>query len=158
IHGAGVIEDRLIVDKTDEQFADVYGTKVYGLRNLVRATANDPLRAVALFSSSTGRFGRAGQDDYAVANEVLNKMAQRESKRRTGCRVVAINWGPWDGGMVTPSLARQFEREGIGLIPLKDGAQFILAELSAATGPVEVVAGVWTNGSPPTLEPGSVPA
>src|SRR5262249_48213804 len=158
IHGAGVIEDRLIVDKTDEQFADVYGTKVYGLRNLVRATANDPLRAVALFSSSTGRFGRAGQADYAVATEVLNKMAQRESKRRSGCRVVAMTWGPWDGGMVSPSLARLFESEGIGLIPLKGGAQFLLAELSDATGPAEVVAGVWTKGSPPTSEPLPAPA
>ncbi len=34
------------------------------------------------------------------------------------CRVVAVNWGPWDGGMVTPSLRPLFESEGIPLIPL----------------------------------------
>jgi len=39
---------------------------------------------IALFSSSTGRFGRVGQVDYAVANEVLNKTAQAEARRRSG--------------------------------------------------------------------------
>src|SRR5207253_2706393 len=73
----------------------------------------------------------------------LNKIAQREAKRRPDCRVVAVNWGPWAGGMVSPALAKVFQREGVGLIPLKDGARFLLAELSDAGGPVEVVAGVW---------------
>src|SRR5206468_5511092 len=140
----------------DEQFARVVGTKVDGLQNLLRATAEDPLRVIALFSSSTGRFGRAGQADYAAANEVLNKLAQREAARRPSCRVVAVNWGPWEGGMVTPGLQKLFESEGVGLIPLADGANFLLAELAATDQPVEVVAGVWPMGHPPT-EPAPAP-
>ena len=76
----------------------------------------DELRALALFSSSTARFGRRGQVDYAVANEVLNKRARQEALRRPGCRVVALGWGPWDGGMVTPGLRRLFQAEGVELI------------------------------------------
>jgi NAD(P)-dependent dehydrogenase (short-subunit alcohol dehydrogenase family)/acyl carrier protein len=150
IHGAGVIEDRLIEHKTDEQFDRVVGAKIEGLTNLLAATAGEPLRVLALFSSSTARFGRAGQVDYAVANEALNKIARREALRRPNCRVVSMNWGPWDGGMVTPELARLFEREGIGLIPLQEGARLLLSELSDPSRPIEVVAGVW---KPQGVEP-----
>ncbi|MBJ6800868.1 type I polyketide synthase [Geomonas propionica] len=140
VHGAGVLADRLIVDKTPEQFEQVYSTKVHGLRSLLHATRNDDLKFVALFSSSTGRFGRVGQVDYAVANEVLNKTAQAEARRRTNCRCVSINWGPWDGGMVTPALKKVFAAEGIGVIDLVEGGEFLAREISAADAPVEIVA------------------
>ena len=140
IHGAGVLADRLIVDKTREQFSQVYGTKVAGLRSLLDATAADDLRVIALFSSTTGRFGRSGQIDYAVANEVLNKLAQSEARRRTDCRVVSINWGPWDGGMVTSSLKKVFADEGIGLIGLREGGELLVREIAAVGDPVEIIA------------------
>ncbi|WP_279384587.1 SDR family NAD(P)-dependent oxidoreductase [Geotalea toluenoxydans] len=140
VHGAGVLADRLIVDKSIDQFAMVYGTKVDGLHSLLSATAEDELRFIALFSSTTGRFGRIGQVDYAVANEVLNKLAQAEMRKRPGCRVVSINWGPWDGGMVTPSLKKVFAGEGIGLIGLAAGGDFLVREIAATGSPVEVVA------------------
>ena len=38
VHGAGVLHDRLIVDKTVEQFRQVYATKVQGLNNLLSVT------------------------------------------------------------------------------------------------------------------------
>jgi len=140
VHGAGVLADRLIVDKTKEQFAQVYGTKVDGLRALLAATGTDDLRFIALFSSSTGRFGRIGQADYAVANEVLNKLAQVEARRRPGCRAVSFNWGPWDGGMVSAPLKKVFASEGIGLIDLAAGGEFLVREIAAAGAPVEIVA------------------
>ncbi|MCX7700754.1 MAG: polyketide synthase dehydratase domain-containing protein, partial [Gemmataceae bacterium] len=99
----------------------------------------DPLRAIALFSSSTARFGRKGQCDYAAANEVLNKMGRWLASRRPDCRVASINWGPWEGGMVTPELRRVFESEGVGLIPLKSGAEFLLAEWSRSDREVESI-------------------
>jgi len=141
IHGAGVLADRRIEDKTIEQFDLVYGTKVAGLRNLLDALARDELKAIALFSSVSGRVGRIGQADYAAANEVLNKLGQRESRRRPDCRVVSINWGPWNGGMATPGVRKLFEQEGVGLIEPAAGAQFLLRELAAAgKGAVEVLA------------------
>ena len=140
VHGAGVLADRLISDKSAEQFVQVYDTKVKGLKALLAATAQDDLRFIALFSSTTGRFGRSGQVDYAVANEVLNKLAQAESRRRTACRTVSINWGPWDGGMVTPSLKKVFAGEGIGLIGLKEGGALLVREIAAIGDPVEIIA------------------
>jgi acyl carrier protein/NAD(P)-dependent dehydrogenase (short-subunit alcohol dehydrogenase family) len=140
VHGAGVLADRLINDKTLEQFVLVYGTKVKGLRALLNATATDDLRFIAMFASTTGRFGRSGQVDYAVANEILNKMARAESRRRPACRNVSINWGPWDGGMVTPSLKKIFADEGISLIGLNEGGELLVREIAAIGDPVEIVA------------------
>ncbi len=141
VHGAGVLADALIADKTEEQFDRVYATKVVGLRNVLAALPHDELRGLALFSSSTARFGRAGQVDYAIANEVLNKTAQRFARLLPRCRVVSVNWGPWDGGMVTPALRKLFEEEGVGLIGLEAGAEYLVRELARPADPaVEVVA------------------
>jgi NAD(P)-dependent dehydrogenase (short-subunit alcohol dehydrogenase family) len=143
LHGAGVVEDRLIIEKTPDQAARVLETKITGLQHLLDATAEDPLRFLILFSSVAARFGNRGQADYAMANEVLNKIAVREAALRPDCRVAAINWGPWDGGMVTESLKRAFEKRRIGLIPLEAGARCLVRELSqtGASAPPEVVVG-----------------
>lgn len=139
VHGAGVLADKRIEDLTVPQFDKVYATKVDGLRNLLDLLTHEELKALVLFSSTTARFGRTGQAAYAVANEVLNKTAEVEARRRPSCRVVAVNWGPWEGGMVTPGLRKLFESEGIGLIPLVDGGSFLVNELNAAGRAVEVV-------------------
>jgi len=142
IHGAGVIEDRLIEDKDLDLFDKVVNTKVVGLQALLDAAGTDDLKCLILFSSVTGRFGRKGQVDYAMANEALNKIAHRQAARRPHCRVAAINWGPWDGGMVDGSLKKVFEREGVGLIPLAAGAEALVAEIGERDrGAVEVMIG-----------------
>ncbi len=129
IHGAGVLEDRLILDKTLEQFDRVMGTKLGGFLALREALADEELRLLVLFSSVTARFGNRGQADYAMANEALNKLARAEAQRRPGCRVVAVNWGPWDCGMVTPAIRREFERRGVELLSASQGAASLIAEL-----------------------------
>jgi acyl carrier protein/NAD(P)-dependent dehydrogenase (short-subunit alcohol dehydrogenase family) len=140
VHGAGVLADRLIKDKTVEQFEQVYSTKIAGLRSLLDAVADENLRFMVMFSSSTGRYGRTGQVDYAVANEILNKVAQEQAVLRPGCRVLALNWGPWDGGMVTPALKKVFAAEGVSVIDLKAGADYLVEEISTPPGgPVELV-------------------
>ncbi|QEH37091.1 Phenolphthiocerol synthesis polyketide synthase type I Pks15/1 [Aquisphaera giovannonii] len=140
IHGAGVLADRRIEDQTATQFADVFDTKAEGLNALVDSLEVDSLRFLAAFSSSTARFGRRGQVAYAAANEWLNKWCQRAASRLRDCRVVAFNWGPWAGGMVTESLRSVFEHEGLGLIPLRAGARLLVEEIQAGAGrPVEIV-------------------
>jgi NAD(P)-dependent dehydrogenase (short-subunit alcohol dehydrogenase family) len=156
VHGAGVLADARIEGKTDEQFHRVWWTKVGGLRNLLDAVAAEELRAVVLFGSSSARFGRAGQADYAAANEVLNKQARRLARRLGGCRVVCFNWGPWDGGMVDSGLRELFEAEGVGLIDPTAGAEFLVRELSADDGAAEVV--VLAPGRAPDLATAATPA
>ncbi len=142
IHAAGVIADREIVHKNMEQFRQVFDTKVAGLAHLLDATRQDPLKYLVFFSSVAARFGNRGQADYAAANEVLNKVARHQAHYRSGTRVVAFNWGPWEGGMVTPELKRAFQRQGVALIPLEAGAAFMARELASRTqSDIEVVVG-----------------
>jgi NAD(P)-dependent dehydrogenase (short-subunit alcohol dehydrogenase family) len=157
VHGAGVLADKLVGDKTVEQWDSVYDTKVRGLASLLGATEKDPLRAVALFASVAGRCGNRGQSDYAAANEVLAKVARHVAAARPDCVVKALQWGPWKGGMVSAALEKQFEASGVPLIPIEAGARLFVEELSDRSGEVEVVLG----GEPrmgPLAAPGATPA
>ena len=140
VHGAGVIADKLIADKTDEQFDFVFDTKIEGLLALLSATSSDPLKSICFFSSVSGRCGNPGQVDYSMANEILNKVAGAERRRR-GITVKSLNWGPWAGGMVSPELEAMFESRGVALIPLEVGAKMLVDELSSPSDAVEVVLG-----------------
>ena len=162
IHAAGTIEDRLIVDKTPAQFQRVFQTKVRGLTHLLTATEQDPLKYLVLFSSVSARFGNIGQVDYAMANESLNKIAQQQAADRPDCRVIAVNWGPWEGGMVSPALQRKFRRKGIPLIPVEAGIESLVQQMAeTGTPPVEVVIGAaLADDRPETVkvpEPGRTP-
>jgi acyl transferase domain-containing protein/NAD(P)-dependent dehydrogenase (short-subunit alcohol dehydrogenase family)/acyl carrier protein len=146
IHGAGVLADRRLEDLTAEQFERVYRTKVIGLEHLLAALGQEPLRTLAVFSSTTARLGRTGQGAYACANEVLNKLMQREARRRPQTRVIAFNWGPWDGGMVTSALKRLFAAEGVGLIPRQAGGRYGAWEIQKWDSGVEIVISARTSG------------
>jgi hypothetical protein len=143
IHGAGVIADKRVAEKTLEQWDRVFDTKVAGLRTLLAATASDPLTLLCFFSSVAARCGNVGQADYAMANEVLNKVAVAESRRRGGaCLVKSLGWGPWEGGMVSPQLKAHFESMGVALIPLEIGAKMLVDEVrGSAPEQVELVLG-----------------
>jgi hypothetical protein len=140
VHGAGVLADKRIAEKTDDRFNFVFDTKIGGLRALLDACAGDPLKAICLFSSVAARSGNQGQCDYAMANEILNKVAGAEAARRPGCRVKSLGWGPWEGGMVTPALKAHFAAMGVALIPLEVGAKMLVDELACAED-VELVLG-----------------
>ena len=141
VHGAGVLADRFIADKPLDDWRWVMDVKVGGLRNLLAATANDPLAVLVAFSSVAGRCGNRGQSDYAMANETLNKVLQAEAATRPNLLARSLGWGPWEGGMVTPALKAHFESLGVPLIPLATGAQLLVDELGDESGSVELVLG-----------------
>jgi len=128
IHAAGIIEDALISRKTPESFANVFATKVESAIVLANVLRPESLKFLVFFSSVAGRFGNAGQIDYAAANEYLNKLAAHLDAQWPG-RVVAIDWGPWDAGMISEELRRLYASRGISLIPLDAGTRMFLNEL-----------------------------
>jgi acyl transferase domain-containing protein/NAD(P)H-dependent flavin oxidoreductase YrpB (nitropropane dioxygenase family)/NADP-dependent 3-hydroxy acid dehydrogenase YdfG len=138
IHGAGVVEDKLVRDKTDESFGRVFDTKVGGALAL-RKRIRDDVKFVVFFSSVASAFGNKGQVDYASANDVLDKLAYSWQQRISG-RVLSVNWGPWaDTGMVSESLKNEYQRKGIGLIPQQEGVDALLRELSQGQGDSQVL-------------------
>lgn len=130
VHGAGVLADGRIKDKTPQQFSRVFDTKVRGLHAVLSALDSARLREVFLFSSVSAYFGNTGQSDYAMANEVLNQVAAALTRSGT-VRAVAIGWGAWAGGMVDATLANHFHSHGVDLIPIEAGASAFAAEASA---------------------------
>ena len=150
IHGAGVIEDKLLVDKTRGSFDRVFDTKVRGALTLAEKLRPD-VRFVVFFSSVASAFGNRGQTDYAAANDVLDKLAAQMNERLAG-RVVSINWGPWDSaGMVSPELKREYGKRGIGLIPLERGSERLLAELIANGGAEKESQVIYMNAEPEAM-------
>jgi NAD(P)-dependent dehydrogenase (short-subunit alcohol dehydrogenase family)/acyl carrier protein len=148
IHGAGVIEDKLLRDKTPESFDRVFGTKVDSALTLARKLDPAALKFLALFASITSRYGNRGQSDYAAANEVLSKLACDLDRRWPG-RVVSVAWGPWaEVGMVA-ELEKHLVARGLKLIEPAVGAGFAVDEVVFGTkGEPEVVVAGGTETAP----------
>ena len=140
LHGAGVISDKLIADKSVESFDAVFDTKVIPALVMESKLHPDSLRFIVFFSSVTGRFGNVGQCDYSAANEVLNKLANRICHRWPHVHAVAINWGPWDAGMVSDELRKLYAARSIRPIPAEQGRRHFLEALErGASGAPELV-------------------
>ncbi|MGE3818630.1 MAG: SDR family NAD(P)-dependent oxidoreductase [Isosphaeraceae bacterium] len=139
VHGAGLIEDRPLRDKTLESFNRVVGVKLEGALNLASLVDPTSLRFAAFFSSVAGRFGNLGQTDYASANEALNKLALWLD-HRWDCRVVSMIWGPWAGSGMAHQIGDRFARRGIGMIDPVDGKSRLAEELlHGREGEVEII-------------------
>ena len=149
LYAAGVIEDKVIAEKTPESFARVFGTKADGARALFAGLDNlpTPPRFSVLFGSIAAVFGNRGQSDYASANDALESLGA-EWSARSGARCVTVHWGPWastgelGGGMVTPELMQAYAKRGIALIDPEEGALAILRELAFGGGSDTAAAGV----------------
>lgn len=132
LHGAGLLADKLIVDKTERDFDSVLSVKLDGLLSLLRCVKPDELQHLLLFSSVAGFYGNVGQSDYAMANEILSKAAHLFKKNHPHTHVSAINWGAWDAGMVSGALKKLFEEAGVSLVNSQGGAAMLINELSTA--------------------------
>ncbi len=142
VHGAGVIEDKLIEDKTPESFDRVFDTKVDGALIFLEKLRPASLKFMTFFTSVAGFFGNRGQGDYAAANEAVKGIG-RYMDRRWPARVLAVHWGPWDKtGMVTPEVRSQFAEKGIELVPPVDGRRLFVDEIvDGKKGELEIVIG-----------------
>ncbi|PTP98937.1 type I polyketide synthase [Vibrio sp. ZF 223] len=146
IHGAGVLADKHIQDKTLDELNMVYGTKVGGLEAVLGGLDSGKLKLIAMFSSAAGFYGNTGQSDYSMSNEILNKAALQLSARNPQAKVMSFNWGPWDGGMVNAALKRMFTERGVYVIPLQAGAELFSSQLLNETG-IQLLVGTSMQGS-----------
>lgn len=149
IHGAGSLSDRLIENKSLDDFERVFSAKVYGLDNLLKTIPSSRIARLWLFSSVAGLFGNIGQADYAMANELLNRIAARHLSLYRVCHVMSFNWGAWDAGMVTPQVKEIFEARNIPLISIEEGMDLFASSASSAPPPH----GVFLAGAPTPLSP-----
>ena len=141
IHGAGVLADKLIQQKTAHDIKRVIDVKVHGLMNMLAVVPPEQLAYLVLFSSVAGFYGNVGQADYSAANEILNKIAHQVHYRHPECRVVALDWGPWDGGMVTPALKAVLAERNVAILPVDIGTDILAETLTIDTQVPQLVVG-----------------
>jgi acyl transferase domain-containing protein/NAD(P)H-dependent flavin oxidoreductase YrpB (nitropropane dioxygenase family) len=155
VYAAGVIEDKLIAEKTQASFSRVFSTKVDGARALLDAAGDLPQGPgfAVLFGSIAATLGNRGQSDYASANDALETLGSRWADV-DGRRGLTVHWGPWaptgtNNGMVTPELMRNYAQRGIELIDPEEGVLSLLRELAwgpdnpGDTGAVVYTASGW---------------
>ncbi len=148
LHGAGVIEDKRIVDKTGDSWSRVVETKVLGLLLLQKLVRFEGLEFFAVMSSVAGRYGNSGQADYATANELMNRLCcQLRALATSDVNVMALCWGPWGPtqfgqGMVSAGVEAKFAEKGVRLVSAAAGRRLFGDELRRADrAPIEVVCG-----------------
>lgn len=99
VHGAGVVEERLIHDKTQASFERVYRTKVEGASALAQAAGPD-LGFFVVLGGAAGVHGARGHVDHAAAGDACAMLAHVWRTRLRG-RVLVADWA---AGAVEPDL------------------------------------------------------
>ncbi|WP_143670406.1 beta-ketoacyl reductase, partial [Streptomyces antimycoticus] len=138
VHTAGVLDDGVLEGLTVERFEEVLRSKSEAAWHLHEVTKDLGLSAFVLFSSFAGVVGSAGQANYAVANALVDALA--EQRRAEGLTATSVAWGPWaDEGMAVSSseVSRNVRRSG--LAPMDPRSALMAMERSLVEGGTSVV-------------------
>ncbi|GGZ96802.1 type I polyketide synthase [Streptomyces bluensis] len=132
VHAAGVLDDGLIADFTEERLVRVLRAKAESALHLHELTADRDLSAFVLFSSFAGVVGNAGQAAYSAANNILDALAA--TRRAQGLPAVSLAWGMWahadgmGGTLGGPELER-LARQGFPALETGEGLALLDAAL-----------------------------
>ena len=115
VHAAGSVDDHLLVNMSEDDFAAVLAPKIVGTQVLHDALRDDALEFFVLFGSAGSVVASPGQGNYAAANAFLDTFAHY--RREQGLPALTIGWGPWSVGMVEElKLENLYAQRGIDLI------------------------------------------
>lgn len=122
-HCAGLIDDGILLNQTDERFAQVLQPKVNGAWHLHHLTCELPLELFVMYSSTASLIGYGGQTSYAAANAFLDSLAHY--RRARNLPALSVSWGSWSGsGMTGRMCATELDhlsQSGEQLIDIEDG-------------------------------------
>jgi 5-hydroxydodecatetraenal polyketide synthase CpkC len=132
IHTAGVNDDGLITDLTDDRLTAVLRPKVDAAWHLHELTRDRDLVAFVLFSSTAATLGGPGQGNYAAANAFLDGLAAH--RVANGLPATSIAWGLWDvtsglTGELTDLDRQRIARSGFRPVPADLGPALLDAAL-----------------------------
>ncbi|WUX65976.1 SDR family NAD(P)-dependent oxidoreductase [Streptomyces sp. NBC_01429] len=138
VHTAGVLDDGVLEGLTVERFEEVLRSKSEAAWHLHEATRDLGLSAFVLFSSVAGVLGSAGQANYAVANALVDALA--EWRRAEGLAATSVAWGPWAGeGMAASSGEASGNIRRGGLTPMDPRSALMALERALAEDGTSVV-------------------
>lgn len=114
VHAAGIMDDKLLIEKTAEEAARVLRVKVEGAKALDQLFADTGLERFVVFSSVASYLGLPGQIDYTAANAFLDAFVAERSERRSG-KSIAVNWSAWK----EVGMAANMGHESTGGLPVE---------------------------------------
>jgi 3-oxoacyl-(acyl-carrier-protein) synthase/NAD(P)-dependent dehydrogenase (short-subunit alcohol dehydrogenase family)/acyl carrier protein len=163
VFGAGIIEDKLLEDKSRRSFDRVFDSKADGAFNLfhaLRAARGRRPKFLALFASIAGRFGNRGQIDYSAANALLDKFPLLVSSEMPGTRCFSIDWTAWEevGLPARSGLVQLMKEQGMDVISPPEGAEAFRNELLFGSATEMIYAGNLPGLADGWLREGRLPA
>ncbi|KAL4794341.1 KR domain-containing protein [Aspergillus venezuelensis] len=114
VHAAGVLENEMILDCTQDAFDRVLSPKIDGALALHHAFPPGTVDFFMMFSSCGQLFGFPGQGSYGSGNAFLDGLATY--RRKLGDNARSFQWSSWRGmGMGSDSefVAAELESKGI---------------------------------------------
>ena len=115
VHAAGSVDDQLLVNMTEADFAKVLAPKIIGTRLLHNTFRGHDLEFFVMFGSAGSVIASPGQGNYAAANAYLDAFAHY--RQAEGLPALTIGWGPWSVGMVEElKLEKIYAQRGIELL------------------------------------------
>jgi NADP-dependent 3-hydroxy acid dehydrogenase YdfG/acyl carrier protein len=147
-HLAGVLDDGVVSELTEERLSRVLRPKVAGAWHLHALTKSRDLSAFVLFSSASGVMGGPGQANYAAANAFLDALAAQ--RRWEGLSGQSLAWGLWEpqGKGMTSHLGAaellRIRRSGIRPLSVERGLALLDAAMTrpeAGLVPVQLEVG-----------------
>ncbi|HEX6343056.1 type I polyketide synthase [Umezawaea sp.] len=141
VHVAGVADDAVLADVTEERLDGVLTAKLDAAWHLHELTRDLDLSAFVLYSSVAGLLGTAGQAAYAAANTSLDALA--EHRAALGLPARSLAWGLWEtasalSGHLAETDLRRLARTGLRPLATADALALFDAAMSA-TEPVLAV-------------------
>ena len=92
VHAAAVLDDRMLLEQSEESFRAVFAPKALGAWNLHVLSEGRELDFFVMYSSAASLFGSpGGQANYAAANAFLDALAHLRAQ--AGLPAMSIQWG-----------------------------------------------------------------
>ena len=148
VHGAGFDVAGKFERQQLSNVLRVLSPKLDGTANLMHLTSADPVRFFIGFGSTSGRFGAYRNADYSLANDMLCKMVSAYRGMRPDCAAFCIHWTAWDdvGMCMRPASRVALAAMKVKLMPAKEGAQHLIAEILADSRDREIIVTDHPNG------------
>jgi 8-amino-7-oxononanoate synthase len=138
VHSAGVLEDGPASRKSFDSIQRVMDVKVRATQAILHAFPE--LKDLILFTSWAGRFGNAGQTDYAAANDLLDRLAVAGLG---STRTVSIAWPPWSNTEMVRSIPSTIRRamagSGVTFLEQEEGLELFEEVLEGDVAGIQLV-------------------
>lgn len=144
VHAAGLVDDQLLVNMREDDFAKVLAPKIIGTRVLHDTFIDHDLEFFVMFGSAGSTLASPGQASYAAANAYLDVFAHY--RQAQGLPALTIGWGPWSVGMVEDlKLEKIYAQRGIELITPAVGARILDRLINQKAPNVVAISADWSR-------------